>query len=107
MSGKNKKFKIIYITFPSRKDAEKIGRTLLENKLIACCNIFPVKSLYLWNKRIVRDNEHVLIAKTLESKVKDLISFVKKNHPYKIPFIGIFDINVNEEYYNWANNILK
>jgi periplasmic divalent cation tolerance protein len=98
-------FCISYITFPSKKEAEKIAKELLEKKIVACCNIFPIKSLYWWEGKIKKANEFVLIAKTLKKDIGKLEKLVKKLHPYKIPFIGIFDVKINEEYFQWAKGL--
>jgi len=46
------KFIFVYITNPTKKEAEKIARHLLEKHLIACANIFPIESFYWWKKKI-------------------------------------------------------
>ena len=54
-------FHIVYITASSREEAEKISRVLLEERLIACANIFdPVTSLYWWKGEIRKDAEALL-----------------------------------------------
>jgi len=42
----------IYITAPSLDEAEKIARRLLEKKIAACVNIFPIKSFFWWEGKI-------------------------------------------------------
>ena len=101
------KFCIVYITFPSIREAEKIGKILLREKLIVCCNIIRAKSIYWWENKLERSREVVLIAKTFKKKVKILKNVLKKLHPYKIPFIGVMSIDVNEEYLSWAREVLK
>jgi len=98
-------FCIAYITFPSKKEAEEIAKELLEKRIVVCCNIFPIKSLYWWEGKIEKANEFVLIAKTLKKNIGKLEKLTKKLHPYKIPFIGIFDIKINEEYFQWAKGL--
>jgi periplasmic divalent cation tolerance protein len=100
-----KNFCIVYITFPSEEEAERVAKELLERKIIVCSNIFPVKSLYWWKGKIEKANEFVLIAKTLRKNVKRLEMFVKKMHPYTTPFIGVFNIKVNKEYFEWSKTI--
>ena len=56
---------LIYITNPTRKEAEKVASHLLKRKLIACANIFPIESVFRWKERINRTKEYVVIAKTL------------------------------------------
>ncbi|MGC9200689.1 MAG: divalent-cation tolerance protein CutA [Candidatus Aenigmatarchaeota archaeon] len=100
-------FKVFYITFPSKKEAEKVAKSLLEKKLVFCVNIFKINSMYWWEGKIEKSNEFALIAKTLKEKEKDVRKEVKRLHPYKVPFIGSFDVNVNEEYFDYAKKTLK
>jgi uncharacterized protein involved in tolerance to divalent cations len=39
----------IYVTHQSREEAEKIAHHLLQEKMIACVNYFPIQSAY-WRK---------------------------------------------------------
>jgi periplasmic divalent cation tolerance protein len=107
IGGEMPKMLMVYITFPSKKDAEKIAKMLLERKIAVCCNIFSIKSLYWWKGKIENTREAVMIAKTLKSKANKLINFVKNNHPYTVPFIGVINVEANKEYFNWAKSTLK
>jgi len=96
---------LVYVTCKDVKEAEKISRHLLEKKLIACANYFPVKSMYWWDNQIVDDSEFVLIVKCVNfEKVK---KEVKKVHSYKIPCILKIDAVGNEEYMNWVQSVCK
>ena len=98
---------IVYITCRSRKEAEKISAHLLNQKLIACANIFPVKSMYWWSSRIVHENENVIIAKTNEKKFNKVVSEAKKLHSYKIPCILRIEAKANRDFEAWANTEMK
>ena len=79
---------LIYITFPSRKEAERIGRTLVEEELARCVNIIPnMKSIFSWKGKVEKANECVLIAKTSERKYAKLERRVKQLHSYDLPCI--------------------
>ena len=55
--SENDKLVLIYATFPSAAEAERIGGHLVDQGLIACVNIFPgMTAIYVWEgKRQVRD----------------------------------------------------
>jgi periplasmic divalent cation tolerance protein len=42
----------IYITNPSKKEAKRLAKHLIEKRLIACANIFPIESLYWWKNKL-------------------------------------------------------
>jgi len=79
---------IIYMTTKNRDEARAIGRELLAKRLAACVNIIDnMNSLYWWEGEIQDDREAVLIAKTKESLVPEVIKTVKAMHSYECPCI--------------------
>ena len=93
---------LVYITCKNKKEAEKISKHLLVKRLIACANIFPIKTMYWWNNKIINDKENVIIAKTSNKNFKKLEIEVKKIHSYEIPCILKLDAIANEEYEDWV-----
>ena len=98
---------LVYITCRDKKEAGKISMHLLRKRIIACANIFPIKSMYWWKGKIVNDKENVIIAKTLNRKLKQLESEVKKMHSYDVQCILKIDANANKEYTSWLKSELK
>jgi len=94
-------FIFVYITNPDRKTAEKIAKSLLSQRLIACANIFPIISLYRWEKKIAKEKEFVLIAKTTKNRFEKVKKEVEKLHPYSIPCIVKIPVSSNKKYFNW------
>ena len=69
----------IYVTFGSLKEAKRLGRQLVKNKLAACTNIIPViYSTYVWKNKTMVDKECSMIVKTSNPKVKAAITFIVK-----------------------------
>ena len=97
---------LVYITCRDKKEAENISKHLLKKRVIACANIFPIKSMYLWKVKIVNDNENVVIAKTNSKNFNKVAAEVKKLHSYEIPCILKLDAVANKEYEKWANEEL-
>ncbi len=100
-------FIFIYITNPSEEEARKIVRHLLEKKLIACANIFPITSLYWWEGKIADEKEFVAIVKTIEENFEKVKKEVEKIHPYTIPCITKIPVNSNEKFFNWLKSEVK
>ena len=62
-------FRSLYITVGNKEEARKIASVLLEERLVACTNLFDgVESRYWWEGKIATDREVVLIAKTRAAK---------------------------------------
>ena len=82
------KINFIYMTAGSTDEARKIAKALVASKLAACVNILDnMNSFYLWEGAIQDDREVVMIAKTTEDRVPQLIEKVKSLHSYDCPCI--------------------
>ena len=78
----------VYMTAGSKAEAQKIGNTLVEDRLAACVNILDnMQSIYRWEEGIQQDAEVVLIAKTTDNLVSALVDRVKSLHSYDCPCI--------------------
>ena len=98
---------LIYITCKDKNEAKKIATHLLKKRLIACANIFPIRSMYWWKNNIVNDNENLIIAKTNNKNFNKVAAEVKKMHSYKIPCILKINAKANKEYETWANKEMR
>lgn len=95
-------FSIIYITAGSMDEAKSIGRTLVEERLAACANIFPITSIFRWKDKIDEAGEFGIIVKTRTDRVKDIENRVKQIHSYEVPCIVSFKIGSgSEDYLKW------
>jgi periplasmic divalent cation tolerance protein len=94
----------LYMTAPSREEAERIGRRLLEERLVACVNIVDnVLSLYWWDGAIQREPEALLLAKTQMSLAQRCIDTIRRIHPYEVPCVTIMPIDESlAEYGQWV-----
>lgn len=102
------RFIFIYITNPSKEEAKKIARHLLDKRLIACANIFGgVDSLYHWKDKIAEEKECILIAKTIEANYEKVKSQIEKIHPYDIPCIVRIPVSSNKSYFDWLKSEIK
>lgn len=93
---------LFYVPCPTREKAEEIALALIEKKLIACANIFPVYSIYRWEGRTNSETEYVMFAKTLPKKAGEAEKEIKVLHPYEIPAIIRMLADVNDPYLNWV-----
>jgi periplasmic divalent cation tolerance protein len=84
----NMKINFIYMTVGSKEEARKIGKALVTAGLAACVNILDnMNSFYVWQGELQDDTEVVMIAKTTEDRVAQLIKKVESLHSYDCPCI--------------------
>lgn len=95
------KFALVYITHPSEEKAREISDRLLEKKLIACANIFPITSAYWWQGAIQHEGEWVSVVKTTLPVWERLKEEVERIHPYEVPCIIKLEVEANKAYYKW------
>ncbi len=101
-------FSIIYITAGDMAEARKIGRQLVEERLAACVNIFPITSIFRWKDNIDEANEFGIFVKTRSEKVKDIEKRVKEIHSYEVPCVLSFSIEEGSaEYLKWINESVE
>ncbi|MFH1510712.1 MAG: divalent-cation tolerance protein CutA [Candidatus Woesearchaeota archaeon] len=93
---------MVYVTCKDKKQAHLIARKLLDKRLIACANIFPIDSIYRWKGKLVSENEVALLAKSTRQKYKAIQSEVKKLHSYEIPCIEMISTKAINEYEKWV-----
>ena len=99
----------IYMTAGSRDEATNIGKKLVTSKLAACVNILDnMHSIYLWEGEIQDDREVVIIAKTTEDRVPELIEKVRSMHSYECPCIVSLPVSGGyQPFLNWIAKEVK
>lgn len=95
--------RIALSTAGSLDEAERIARTLVEQRLAACVNLIPqIKSVYRWQGEIEESAEVLLMIKTTASRLDALESTLHKLHSYAVPEFLVFDVaSGSAAYLNW------
>jgi periplasmic divalent cation tolerance protein len=84
---------LVYCTCPDANQAERLGRTLVEEQLAACINILPgMRSVYRWEGVVETADEAVLIVKTAAEGVDVVITRVRQLHAYTEPCILVLPV---------------
>ena len=98
----------VYAIFASDEEAERIGRTVIEEKLAACINMLaPCRSIYHWKGAIDTAEEVPAILKTNSSKVGDLIERIAALHSYDTPCIAAWPVEAAlPRYADWVEESL-
>lgn len=94
-------FITIYVTHKNMEEAEKVSTHLLQQKMIACVNFFPIQSSYWWKGNIESSEEIVSLLKTRSGNWEKVKNEIIKIHPYENPCIIKTSVEANEEYESW------
>jgi periplasmic divalent cation tolerance protein len=94
---------LLYVTAGDAEEAARIGRTLVEERLVACANIIgAVRSFYRWEGEIQDDQEAVLIAKTGAGRLEAATQRIKALHSYDVPcVVAVPLVGGNADFLSW------
>ena len=95
---------VIFITASTRKEAHKIASVLLNERKAACVNIVPgISSFFWWEGKLDSAQESLVIVKTKESVLDEIVGLVREIHSYDVPeIIALPIIGGNQDYLEWV-----
>ena len=95
---------LAFSTCPDQAAADRIAANLVSEGLAACVNRLPgVRSTYFWDGRLQDDAEILLIIKTTDRRLPDLVERLKALHPYEVPeLVAVPVVDGNEPYLDWV-----
>ena len=94
----------VYAIFADSEEAERIGRTVVEERLAACINILGAcRSVYRWDGKIETAEEVPAILKTHSWQADELIARIAALHSYDVPCIAVWPIEkLLRSYSDWV-----
>lgn len=94
---------IVMTTVSTASDGEALAEAVVNAKLATCVQILPpMTSVYLWEGRLQKESEHLLLIKTVPEKWDELEAFITANHSYDVPEIVAIDAEkVSGPYRDW------
>lgn len=98
--------RVVITTLEGEDEARGIALKLLNEKLAACVSFYPVKSVYWWRGKIESSEEFLLIIKTSDGKVDELMNRLAEIHPYDVPEILVLPVErVWPPYERWIEDV--
>jgi len=103
---KQKNYIVVLITAKDQEEAQKIAKSLVKRRQAACVNIIPaVDSHFWWKDKLEESKESLLIVKTKESLLSEVIKSVKKIHSYRLPeIIALPIVGGSRDYLEWIDS---
>jgi periplasmic divalent cation tolerance protein len=88
---------IVLSNFPAGAGAD-VAKTVVAERLAACVNLWPIRSIYSWQGAVCDDNEETLLMKVSASRVDDLVARVRALHPYSVPEVLVLPVEAGRSF---------
>ncbi len=94
---------LVLTTESTLDEANKLARTLVEERLVACATLVPVvQSIYHWNDQIQSAPETMVLLKTSKEMLEALEARLLELHSFKVPEFLVLPIDQgNDAYLSW------
>ena len=97
---------VLITTESSKKNAFRLAKLLIQNKMAACVSMKQIFSIYRWDGDIEEAKEFEITIKSKPEFKDCLIDFVNKNSTYDIPQIIYKKYHAEMKYYDWLNKTI-
>lgn len=95
---------LLVLTTAPQDEAERLARTLVDERLAACVNIHaPMTSVYRWKGAVETDAEQQLVIKTTRDRLEAVVSTLLALHSYELPELLVVPVATGSEaYIEWV-----
>lgn len=89
--------------------AERLARTLLEERVIACANLLPVMTAFFrWKGEVREESETLLLLKAPATGAARVEQRLRELHPYEVPeIVRLHVAAVNQAYARWVDEVVS
>ena len=93
-------------TESNKKNALRVAKLLIQNKLAACVSLKQIFSIYEWDDDIEETKEFEITIKSKPEFKDNLIDFLYKISTYDVPQIIYKKYESEMKYYDWINKTI-
>lgn len=91
-------YRLLYLTVPDAETGRALARRMVEERLAACAHLLPAgESFYRWEGELMREAEHVIIAKTGAGMAERAIARLAEWHPYEVPCVLALPVDAGHQ----------
>lgn len=96
---------VVLVTAGSEDEAHTIARALVRSMLAACVNVVPgITSIYRWQEEVQEDREWLLVVKTRQDVLDEVVRQVQALHSYDVPeVIALPLVGGSRDYLRWLD----
>jgi periplasmic divalent cation tolerance protein len=95
--------RIVLTTAANAEEAERLARTLVDERLAACATLVPgIRSIYRWQGQIEESSETMLLIKTTVEQLAQLQTRLHALHSYETPEFLVLGVETGSDgYLDW------
>ena len=101
-------YSMVISTCADKESAKQIAAALIEARLAACVQLFPIESMYNWQGKLCNDSETVMFIKSRTELFDKIAATIKENHTYEVP--EIIQIPITDglpDYLKWIDDSVE
>ncbi len=92
----------IAVTCGSREEADAVMRAVIERRLAACAQTWPITSCFHWDGAIEVDDEHLVVFKSAADRFDPVCETIVEVHSYDLPAITMVPLlGTGPGYLDW------
>jgi periplasmic divalent cation tolerance protein len=101
--------RIVLTTVATPEEADRIARTLVEERLAACATLIPaVQSIYHWQGQVESSTETLLLLKTGPEQLPAIEDRLHELHSYQTPEFLVLNVEAGSHpYLDWLQASLR
>jgi periplasmic divalent cation tolerance protein len=97
---------LLLTTLNSEAVVQQLVQELLQARLAACVNFWPVQSVYSWQGTIESSREWQLLIKTRRELAQSLADWFDTHHPYEVPELLVVNLEQGgDRYLAWLRSV--
>ena len=97
---------VVQVSTDSSEAARTLARTIVERKLAASAQIFPIQSVYTWKGQIAETDEYAVLMKSRHDLYPALAACIRELHTYEVPEILVLPmVDGWPDYLAWIDDV--
>ena len=97
---------VLITTESNKKNALRVAKLLIQNKLAACVSLKQIFSIYEWDDDIAETKEFEITIKSKPEFKDSLVGFIYEISSYDVPQIIYKKFNSDIRYHDWLNKTI-
>lgn len=98
---------VLLVSFEKLEHAETMANYLIDNKLAACVELYPVTNFYVWDGKKQQNKEISGVIKTVGKNFEKIQNAFKELISYDIPQIIKVEATANDSYLQWVKESVE